>query len=252
MIMINGRLEDIPSIETTVYSSENKLKLVPGHSMRDRRTRWIRSIVLHNTKNIPTVVLPGTGPSTDLGTRIAKFWSTNSDPAGAHLSVDWDGKVFCHADLVKDAAYHASAMNEVSIGIEIYQDSKGQVYEQQLWYVYTLVDWLCCRFGIQRQIPLDTGKLNRLSKGGQNAVGVFGHCHNNAAKSNDPGTDIFALLAVNGYHKYTFSSERDLMQWRAMQSKLNVQCDGIPGPATVDALRDRGFAHGLYDWKTEL
>jgi len=259
-LIIDGRVELIP--ETVLnYKDHPELKLKAGEDMRARHTRWIRSIVLHNTKNISTFVAPGAGPSTKLGERIAKLWATDGRNAGAHLSVDWDGTICCHCDLLQDAAYHAGSLNEVSIGIEIYEDSKGMVYADQLDVVVRLVQWLCQRFGIQMQMPLamDNSEIPRIKTGGSDCVGVFGHVHQwEAGKKHDPGFDVFKCLAAVGFKEFDFvgcdvtGAYWDVGYWIPIQAKLGLQCDGVPGPKTCDALQQLGFANGLYDFSTPI
>ena len=256
-LIIDGRVEDIPGLTITNYKAIPKLKLKAGEDMRARNTRWIRSIVLHNTKNIQTVVKPSYGPSTNLGDRIAKLWSTDGRNAGAHISVDWDGTICCHCDLLQDAAYHASAMNEVSIGIEIYEDGNGVVFEGQLSAVVKLVVWLCQRFGIQMQMPwaMNNAQISRIKAGGSDCVGVFGHCHNNHKdKAYDPGFDIMKRLLVDAkFKEFSFDPHTvadDKAYWMGIQKRLGLNPDGVPGPKTRDALQARGFKYGLYDFTT--
>lgn len=260
-LIINGKEEQIPNVIVLNYKDDPRLKLKPGEDMRSRHTRWIRSIVLHNTKNAPTTVKLGSGPSTDLDHRIARLWSTDARNAGAHLSVDWDSTVGCHCDLLLDASYHAGSMNEVSIGIEIYEDSKGVVYEDQLITVVNLVKWLCQRFGIQMQMHPwhDNSEIPRIKTGGSDCVGVFGHCHNNHKdKAYDPGFDVMKFLAAAGFREFDFvgcdvtGAYWDVGYWIPIQAKLGLKCDGVPGPKTRDALQALGFAGGLYDFKTVI
>lgn len=260
-LIVDGRSELIPGLTIVNYKDHPELKLKAGEDMRARHTRWIRSIVLHNTKNRPTSIAPGAGPYTKLGDRIAKLWSTDGRNAGAHLSVDWDGTICCHCDLVQDAAYHASAMNEVSIGIEIYEDGQGMVYEGQLDVVVKLVVWLCQRFGIQMQMPpaMDNSEISRIKNGGDDCVGVFGHCHNNHKdKAHDPGFDIMKRLANAGFKEFDFYRKdpqgltEDRKYWANIQAKLGIGQDGVPGPKTRDALQARGFANGLYDFQSVI
>lgn len=231
------------------------LKLKAGEDMRRRTTSWVRSIVLHNTKNIETKMKPGRGPSTSLGERIAKLWSTDARNAGAHLSVDWDGTISCHADLLLDAAYHAGTMNEVSIGIEIYEDNKGIVYEEQLKATCKLVVGLCSFFRIQKQMPHwdDHKTIDAIVSGGKTCVGVFGHRHQKATKQADPGNDIFAMLLHDfGFKEFDFHSAEDSVYWRKIQFQLGIEALGYPDPTTCDALQLLGFLNGLYDFKTPL
>lgn len=233
------------------YKEDPRLKLKPVEDMRSRLTRWIRSIGLHTTKGIAGDVKPGFGPDTNLEVRIAKLWANDRRHAGAHLSVDTDGSIGCHADLLQDATYHAPPLNEVSIGIEIYQEADGSMYEGQLGALCHLVDWLTAWFGIQRQMPTvdDARVIPRAEAGGSNLVGIFGHRHVGERGPGDPGDAPFEVLAGwGGYKQFNFYSGEDIVWWKNMQTQHLLKADGVPGPITCDALRAGGFKHGLHDW----
>lgn len=253
-LIINGKAEQVPGLEIVNYKDHPELKLIPGEDMRERHTRWIRSICWHNTKNIATKLKPGKGPHTDLEHRITSWWAKDAKHAGAHLCVDWDGSVGCLADLVQDAAYHASALNEVSIGGEIYEDNAGTIYQEQIDMAVKLTIWMCQRFGIQMQIPAPgyNSVFTRVESGGENCVGVFGHCHQYSGKPNDPGVHIFEALQKAGFKVFDFAQNEDIYYWYDIQKKLGVGIDGVPGPKTRDALQARGFPYGLYDYRTAL
>lgn len=253
-LIIGGKDVLVPGLEIENYHDHPELKLIPGEDMRERHTRWIRSICWHNTKNIATKLKPGKGPHTDLEHRITNWWAKDAKHAGAHLCVDWDGTIGCMADLLFDATYHASSLNEVSIGGEIYEDGAGVVYEIQLREAVRATVWMCRRFGIQMQIP-DPGHnkvIPRIAHGGDDCVGVFGHCHQYSGKPNDPGIHIFAELVKAGFKVFDFDQNEDMTYWAGIQAQLGLKPDGIPGPRTRDALQARGFAYGLYDFKTAL
>lgn len=260
-LIINGERVLVPGLNVINYLDDHRCALFMGKNMRLRNTRWIRAIIHHNTKNVATVLLPGAGPSEDLGARLMRFWSLNTTkPAGAHTAVDWDGTVFCLADLMRMAAYHASMENEVSVGNEMFEDEKGHIYQVQLDANVKLTEFLCHYFGIQRQCPPSgyTAQINRLSNNlghncGVDMVGVFGHCHqNHPAKANDPGIHIFQALVDAGFHTFDFNHYEDKNYWKTIQDKLGVNKDGVPGPHTRDALHAHGFEAGLYDFVTAL
>jgi hypothetical protein len=219
------------------YHDDARLKLTPGEDMRRRVTRWVRSIILHTTKGIPVVEVQGVGPSTNLPIRIAKLWSTDHRQAGAHLSVDSDLAICCHADLLEDAAYHAGVINEVSIGIEIYQDSNGVVYSSQMKVVAKLVIWLCDYFRIPKQCPEPTmtGVIKRAAQGGSNLCGVFGHRHVGGRGQGDPGDQVFQHLIDRGFVTFDFNREKDIKFWKRLQKEVGIKADGIPGPVTMDS-----------------
>jgi hypothetical protein len=241
----------IPEREQLNYWDHPQLKLKMGEDMRVRKTRWIRSIIAHNTKAIATQVKPGKGPETRLEERIAHLWATDQRHAGAHIAIDWDGTVACLCDLLCCAAYHAGPLNEVSIGFELYEDSQGNLYEHQLDVSVIVTDFLTEFFQVQRQCPpsIDNRDIKRLVRGGRDIVGVFGHCHAYAGKPNDPGTDYFRWLEKAGYEVLNFRVQEDLHVWKSRQQKLGFEgpdLDGIPGPMTIDALQAAGYYKGLW------
>lgn len=238
----------IPGLEIVNYYDIPALKLRASEDMRARRGLRVQSVGLHNTKAKETHVVPGVGPETRLETRITNWWSKDNSPAGAHLCVDYDRTIGCMADLLRDAAYHASSMNELSIGIEIYEDGTGKVYQAQLETVVALVEWLCAFFGVQRQMPPADydGVVERIRKGGSTFYGVFGHCHQYAGKQKDPGRDIFKYLRAAHFMEFDFNKNEDLHFWTPIQRKLGTDSDGMPGSITTDALRDAGYENGLW------
>lgn len=257
-IIIDGKPEELAGLVTASWLDNPALRL-RREDYRPRSTRWVRNIVLHTTKGIPggtdlrqQIIVPGLGPDTDVGERIAKLWSTDGRGAGAHLVVDHDGAIACLADLQLEAAYHAGSCNTVSIGIEIYQGVAAELYAEQLAVVVRLVDWLTRRFGIQRQIPMPyQGKpITRLELGALDFVGVFGHrdCSANRG-AGDPGDEIFRLLAVAGYEQFDLAIARDKVAWKARQRDAGIpleQVDGVPGPGTCAELARRGRPGGLW------
>lgn len=253
-LVIDGNMYHVPGLdpaEILNYIVQPEIAIKLGEDMRLRKTRWVRNIIVHNTKNRKTKVAAGKGPETKLEERIARWWSIDGNNAGAHLCVDWDGTVGCHCDLLKHAAYHAGRINDTSIGIELYEDSKGKVYEYQLEVAVKLINFLTQMFQIQRQMPPldDNGELTRAASGGKNLVGVFGHCHAYAGKANDPGVHIFEYLDKAGYETMYFQTRADKGIWAQRQKDIGFDpgsCDGIPGPMTVDALQLVGKPYGLW------
>lgn len=252
-MIIGGEEVSVPGLDEEVinYKDEPKIKLKMGEDMRMRKTRWIRVVTAHNTKNIATKVKPGKGPETRLEERIARLWAHDKRHAGAHISIDWDGTVGCLCDLLLHAAYHAGRLNEVSIGFELYEDSKGNLYEHQLDVAVIVTNFLTEYFQIQRQCPasIDNAEIKRLAAGGRDIVGVFGHCHAYKGKPNDPGVHYFEWLEKAGYTIFNFRVQEDIHVWKNRQQKLGFEgpdMDGIPGPMTIDALQAAGYAGGLW------
>lgn len=255
-LVVHGKVVQIPGLNINNYKDHPGLLLKMGEDMRLRNTRWVRGIVLHTTKGEwPQKVSEGLGPNTNVEDRIARLWSTDHRQAGAHLSVDWDGSIGCHCDLRLHAAYHAGAVNEYTIGIEMYQGPKPEnaLYEKQLDVTVKLVNELTRLFGIQRQVPnlRLTGVVPRLAAGGKDFCGVYGHRNVTTDRGRgDPGDHIFTRLLEAGYEQWDIVSGEDLAIWRQRQAELlevaPESCDGIPGPQTVDALRFVNYTDGLW------
>jgi hypothetical protein len=240
MLIVNARPETVPGLRCTSFGEEPSLALT-SEDFRARR-RAPSCIVLHTTKGIPggsdhrpQDIRPGLGAPVGAGERTSRLWASDGRSAAAHLTVDFDGHVYQHADLLTVAAFHAGPVNEVSVGIEIYQGRDAELYEGQLYAVVALVDWITMRLGIQRQMP-DVYRgtpIARLERGARDFVGVMGHrdCSGNRG-AGDPGDAIFVALAAAGYERFDVAAGADLAAWRVRQKNLGVGIDGVPGPAT--------------------
>jgi len=261
--VIGGNNEGAPGLTCVSWRDDARIpRLSTGADGRPRSTRWVRGIVLHTTKGIPggrdrraQKILPGRGPDRGSDVKVARFWSTEPKQSGAHLVVDHDGSIVCTADLALECAFHAGPVNDVTVGIEIYQGGEAEMYAEQLDTVVRLVDWLTARFGIQRQIPdaYRGGPITRLAAGGRNVVGVYGHrdvTENRGA--GDPGDAIFGLLAAAGYETRDLEVSGDRAVWKDRQRMLveetgaALDIDGIPGPATCRAIEQIGRSRGMW------
>jgi hypothetical protein len=198
---------------------------------------------------------PGAGPDTKVEVRIGRLWSTDGRHAGAHLSIDHDLTVGCHADLLLDAAYAVGCANEVSISGELYQGRNNEVYEDQLAVAVAVTDFVTAFFSIQRQIPApdhrDLIKRCTSGRGSRSIVGVFGHRNQTKNRGpGDPGDQIFEALEDAGYSVFDFNANEDVDHWRKVQKEeLDYEIgedDGIPGPQTADDLRFLGYPNGLW------
>jgi N-acetyl-anhydromuramyl-L-alanine amidase AmpD len=255
----------VPGLVVSNWNDDPKLRLRVGQGAgsdgRARKTSWVRSIVLHTTKGIPggkdrrpQQIRPGMGPPGPAAEAVARYWASSELASGAHLVCDFDGSWICLADLATEAAYHATSMNDVSIGIEICQGAAAELYEGQLDSVVVMVDFLTARFGIQRQIPhAYVGPVPRLEAGGADCVGVFGHRDQTGNRgAGDPGDHVMARLADAGYERFDFTTGEDLRIWRDRQQALArkqgaaITVDGVPGPRTTARLREYGYPRGLW------
>lgn len=271
-LVIGGREVDVPGLVVRNWNDDPRLKLrvgQPGGSNDGRRRRadWIRLIVVHTTKGIPggrdkraQVIRLGTGPDRGKDLNTARFWSSSPEPSGAHLVVDADGSIACLADLRDVCAYHATVVNDVSIGIEIFQGDDAELYEGQLEATATLCDFITTAFSIQRQIPdRYRGPLPRLESGGADVVGVVGHRDVTDNRGpGDPGDAVFDALERHGYERFNLLADDDLRVWRDREGEIDRRLmaafgrrladpkPGVPGPRVVAALVALGYGGGLW------
>lgn len=266
---MGGRVVPVPGIDVVNYLDDPRLRLAPG----DRRARsprersWVHLFVKHTTGGIPggsdlrpQLIVPGLGKSTGGGGRVVASWTHDVQrPGGAHLVVDQDGRAYCCADLLLEAAYHAQAANGVSVGVEDVQGhARAELYQGQLDASAALVVALCRMMPVpvQLQVPArySGGPSRRLVRSQQRAVpladvvGIVGHRDLTASRgSGDPGDASIAALVAAGCEALDLDAGEDLAVWKIRQVKLGVApADGVPGPATVEAIRRSGRPSGIW------
>lgn len=255
-LLINGKIVDVPGVEIANATTAPWAGLHP-RDFAKRKTSWVRQIILHTTKGIwPQVIKPGVGPA-GRAKHVADFWRADKTQSAAHIVVGSDGKAACLADLATIAAFHATVSNDWSIGIEIYQEAGGVIYQAALDATLKIVRVLCAQFGIQYQCSSEyVGEpIARMFHGGRDCVGIFGHRDNTDRRGRgDPGDAIFDMLRADGCEEFDFCSigfgdDRDA--WADRQRDIadgvsKMIRDGIPGPGTVAALKSAGYRDGIW------
>lgn len=254
-LLIADTIVDVPGVAVIGPHDAAWSHLSPG----DCRPRqgMPRQIILHRTiADDPDDVREGAGPPGG-AERTAEFWQEDPAHSGAHIVVGSDGVVACLADLVLVEAYHATVSNPYSIGIELHEQPGGVLYDVQLQAAVAVVKAICETLGIQMQVPRGYfGKpLERMADGGTRCYGIFGHRDNTTARGRwDPGDEIFHRLLGAGAEAFDFDQNEDRVVWMARQRTLNeangeqLAVDGLPGPATWDALKRAGYRAGLYGY----
>jgi len=238
MLILNGASTPTPFLSKS-FLEDPAYRL--GSSDRGPRSGWVRGIVLHTTQGrYPQPILPGFGRGGGALANV-QYWNRAPDYAGAHLLVDTDGTVYQTSDLISEQTWHATSVNPVTVGIEIVQGTDGSLYQGQLERAVQLVNWLTSKLGIQRQIPLGYDEhtpIARLVAGGRDVVGVYGHRDQTGNRGRgDPGDTIMTMLAAAGYEMFDLNSGQDLSVWSGRQRDLGLTADGVPGQATVQALK---------------
>ena len=260
-LLVKGVKVEVPGLLTRTWDEVGVPRLKLGEDARPRGDgAWVRQIILHTTKGIPggkdkrpQLIKPGLAPpETDYAGRVARFWSSDPTPSGAHLVLDHDGEVLCLADLVRDRANHAAPCNSGSVGIELYQGRDADLYAGKFDACVRLVDFLTRELGIQRQIPslYRNRPIKRLAAGGEDVTGVFGHRDVTANRGlGDPGDAVFSALAAAGYDRFDFDAGEDFEEWKKRQRVLGFadrRLDGIAGSATTAALARAGRSRGMW------
>jgi hypothetical protein len=266
--VVGGQREAAP-FDVDNWHDNPAFRLRMGNDGGRRPTKWVRLVTVHSTKGIPggknrkpQRVYPGLGPAGNAAEANVRYWTSSDSNGGAHIVVDFDGQVICTADLQDELAYHATSVNEESIGIEVVQgeaDDHAFFYRRQLDRVMQVIDWLTKRFRIQRQFPGPfpghTGWVSRLVRGGADCVGVHQHCDQTANRGvGDCGEWLRDDLRAAGYEEQDWSKDADKRIWSTRQTSLiqlgadpAIGTDGVPGPKTSSEIeRLLGKKHGLW------
>ena len=267
-IILDGALVGVPGVvcrPPASHGGPSTNALDPGDYRP--RTTWIRQIIVHTTKGIwPQPIRAGKGAGGE-GARVADFWRGDPAHSAAALVVDTAGVVDCLCDLARIAPWHAETSSQWSVGIEMYQLASGAIYAAQIEATALLVDALAARLGIPqwyprgpyrgaplRRMEVGTGAERRQS-GGPDVLGCLGHRNNTERRGRgDPGDEIFRALAALGWRGVDYDGGEDLAIGRVWQARLNaldaragltwrpLVVDGVCGPASLAAMRRRGFA----------
>lgn len=172
MIVVGGRQVEGPFRSVSWLENADLRVNIPEDGRRRPEGQEVRALVIHSTKGKKTwKVLPGLGrPGAAVST--FRYWSGNDDQAGAHFVVDRDGTICQGADPVTEVTYHCPSVNNVSVGIEIYQTEAGEFWEGQLNAFADFVSWLSDILSIPKRVHFPyRGPVSGISQ----ARGVYGH-----------------------------------------------------------------------------
>ncbi len=268
MLVIFGKEYDVPGVEGTNFLRDPKVAFTDKDDWNPRKTSWVRSVCLHTRMGLPAKIVESTvgGTPKDWSTVVAARHSRDDRKASWHISIDADGSYACHLDLGYVAANHAGQVNDVSIGIEMYQGANGVMYQQTFDTCVKILDVICevlriprmcihssCKgimvdFAYPQYRPFNRSrKLAHMSGGkeGQEFAGVFGHRHATRNRGQgDPGDHIFDMLQGTKGWSVVLHGDDYKAYWKGVQEFVcgfpRAACDGIPGPQTQAKLMSLG------------
>lgn len=256
-IVLGGQKIATPGLETISWLDDSN---VPRATDTNRRAVWIRAIVLHTVKGKVGGLRSGTAPPSTRAERYAKYQSNTSRDVSWDYTIDTDGTIIVSNDPLVWYTWQATAVNPWTIGIEMVQESNGDVWEGQIATAVKFLDFITRELAdrghpIQRQVPM--GPLGKPVRGvipriedaekAKSVVGVYGHrnqTHNRGP--GDPGDAIFEALLKAGYKGMNLDAQDDITFWKSVQHRLGLTEDGVPGPGTATALKAAGYPHGLW------
>lgn len=236
-------------------------RCAPEVSEGGQRAGGVQAIVLHThtgEPREPSIVERAGGAS--IACSLARYQTGTDREVSWDFTVATNGVILQQNDPCTRYTWQANQVNARTVGVEIEQGAGGSLVREQLDVVVALVDTLTRALSIQRQLPAlrgpdgalrpDRRVLQRFSaEGGAGARwwGVLGHRNVTSNRGpGDPGDPVMARLLEAGYEGFDLARGDDLDAWAARQRAMGVApADGVPGNATADALRGRGFAEGV-------
>ena len=168
------------------------------------RRKAVAHVVLHTTGGYPDSKHPtpqqirseAAAPRHCLATDAHAYWSRTDRIGAAHLLVDADGAVYQIADLSTRAMYHCVGYNQVSIGVEVVQQSDSSLFAAQLVSVVALCSWLADTFKLPRSVAMPYTGVRSVTKG----IGFLGHRDLSTNRGGgDPGDFVMTALVDAGW-----------------------------------------------------
>jgi hypothetical protein len=256
-IVLNGQKIETPGLETISWLDDPK---VPRATDVNPRTKWIRAIVMHTVSGKMGGVRPGKAPPSKRAESYAKYQANTTRDVSWDYTIDVDGTIVVSNDPLVNYTWQASAVNPWTIGIEMVQESNGDLWEGQIATTVRFLDMITRELAdrghpIQRQVPMGPagkpvrGVIPRIANAelAKSVVGIMGHRNQTSNRGpGDPGDHIFEALLKAGYKGMNLDAQDDITFWKGVQHMLGLTEDGVPGPGTANGLKAQGYPHGLW------
>jgi hypothetical protein len=254
-ITINHKQFEIPGLKTISWvENPQRVKYITD---KNDRTKWLRAIVAHTCDGKLGKLLPGIGVDSGRAATLARYQINTDRQVSWDFTEEMDGTWLIQNDPLVHYSWQATTVNPITCGFEMVQFENGDMYEEQIKKAVLFVDALTALLGIQRQIPWDKvhdkpilGVIDRIAgtNAGHDVVGIYSHSMQTSNRGiGDCGPWLFLALKEAGYELFDLHSEEDLKTWEQRQLDLGItNPDGLPGPATITALKTAGKKHGMW------
>lgn len=204
MIVLSGQAVELPGSKT--FARGEVLGVTDGA----RRWQNPIAVVLHTIHGRRGALRPGAGPP-GVAERLARYQARTARKVSWHFTVGLDGAVLQSADPGPWSCWHAGHANAWSVGIEMCQEPKGDLYEATIAATVQLCEALAAAYAIPRRVPGPRVPVRRwqpVKEGGgeKRWPGFLGHRNLTREKGlGDPGDQVFDALVAAGFERITAS-----------------------------------------------
>lgn len=201
-LLYNSIPQLVSGVEVVNYLDDKDWAL-PIPKCGTHRRKTIQCVVLHTTGGYPDRDHPtpqrvrseAAQPRHCRAASTLSYWRNSSRIAGAHLLIDADGTCYCLCDLADIATYHCPGWNQLSIGVEIVQQSDSSLFAAQLDTAASICDAIATRLSLPRVV---TGPYVGM-RSDVSGVGVVGHRDLTTSRGfGDPGDFVMAAASRCG------------------------------------------------------
>ena len=251
-------LDDAATVRAVTLGRATKIPKSNEGYKRDPATFWLRGHVTHTTSGTVRSLDPKPIIESVRDWVLAKY-STNEDDKSWTLTKDLDESAIQVSDPGRVGTWHAGQVNGYTDGWELVQTPDGTLTQAQIDGYVRLCDEWSYHCGIPRVVAWRNGApyMDMLTRalsahgGGATLCLFYGHCNiwtvskatgklTAVRGKGDPSEIPFRALRDAGYLALDVEKGDDLEMWKALQTSMGLEPDGIPGPRTRAALIREG------------